>query len=244
MYAERMTTESFRKAIETIDTVLVPVGSLEAHGLHCPLGTDNLIPERLCRDLDGRMGDRIVIAPAVNYGYTPVLAAFPGSVSIAAETLIDLYAGIGRAFARWGARNVIFMNGHGGNIPMLTVACDRIAEAGATAAAISWWATFSSDILGVCSTQGHAGEDETSLVLALDASLVDPHGTPSHMRKSFMTPIAGPSQREARFPQAMNGDASRADADKGRRLLALLLERNVEYIERIRRGDYSDAIAG
>jgi len=242
MYADRMTTDAYKAASAKIDTVVIPVGSLEAHGRHCPLGTDDLIPARLCSDLDSRIGDRIFIAPAVNYGYTPVLVAFPGSVSIQAETLISLYAGIGTGFARWGAKNIVFMNGHGGNIPMLTVACDRIAEAGATAAAISYWVTYSKEILGICSTQGHAGEDETSLVLALDASLVDPKGVARHMKKSFMAPLAGPDQRNARFPNAMNGDASRADAEKGRRLYAKILEKNVEYIERIRRGDYTDDI--
>lgn len=242
MYAERMTTDAYKAASTEIDTVIIPVGSLEAHGRHCPLGTDMLIPERLCRDLESRLGDRIIIAPPVNYGYTPVLSAFPGSVSINAETLIALYTGIGAAFAKWGAKNIVFMNGHGGNIPMLTVACDRIAETGATAAAIGWWLTFSKDILGICSSQGHAGEDETSLVLAIDATLVDGKAISKHMKKSFMTPLAGPDQRAAKFPDAMNGDAARADAGKGERLYAMLLDKNIEYIERIRRGDYTDAI--
>lgn len=242
MYANRITTDAYRSASSKIDTVIIPVGSLEAHGHHCPLGTDNLIPERLCQDIESRLRDRVMIVPPVNYGYTPVLDQFPGSVSIPAETLIALYTEIGRAFVKWGAKNVVFMNGHGGNTPLLRVACDRIAASGGTAAAISWWATYSKEILGICSTQGHAGEDETSLVLAIDAALVDPKGTKSHMKKAFMTPIAGPGERAAFYPEAMNGDPSRASAEKGERLFAMILEKNLEYIERIRRGDLTDDI--
>jgi len=43
-------------------------------------------------------------------------------------------------------------------IPALTIACDRIAKVGGTALAISWWATYSADILKICETQGRAGE--------------------------------------------------------------------------------------
>lgn len=242
MYAETLTSPRYGEFAGKIDTVIVPVGSLEAHGRHCPLGTDNIIPARLCADLESRMGGDILIAPALNYGYTPVLAAFPGSVSLRAETLIDLYAGVGKAFAAWGAKNIVFMNGHGGNIPMLTVACDRIAESGATATAISWWATWSKEILGVCSTQGHAGEDETSCILAVDASLADPAGTKAHMKKSFVMPLASPGQKASRFPDAMNGDASRASVEKGEKLYAMMLERNVWFIGRLRRGDFTDDI--
>lgn len=243
MYADRLNTDTYRDAASTIDTVIVPTGSLEAHGRHCPLGTDIMIPERLCRDIESKIGGSVLIAPPVHYGYTPILAAFPGTVTIPAETLIALYAGIGCAFAKWGAKNIVFMNGHGGNIPMLTIACDRIAETGATAAAISWWATYSKEILGICATQGHAGEDETSVILALDATLVDAKRGGSHMKKSFIMPIAGPGQRMARFPEAMNGDASRASAEKGERMLAMILEKNLEYIRRIQSGLVTDDIA-
>jgi creatinine amidohydrolase len=240
MYAEFLTTGRYAEAMSRTGLVVVPVGSHEAHGRHCPLGTDYLIPARLCADLDARMGDRVVIAPAVNYGYTPGLETFPGTVSVRAEALVDLYTDIGAGLAKWGARTIVFMNGHGGNIPMLTVACDRIAKAGAVAAAISYWATFSRDVLTICGTQGHAGEDETSLVLALDERLVDRGALRRHMRKSALLPLAGPGVLEARFPDAMNGDPAAASADKGRRLYALLLERNLETLERLARGEFAE----
>lgn len=242
MYIEKLTSKHFEKEIKNIDTIVIPVGSLEAHGMHCPIGTDIIVPARLCADLDAASGDALLIAPPVCYGYTPSLTAFPGTVSIPAETLLSLYTEIGKAFVRMGAKNIVFMNGHGGNIPMLTIACDRIADSGGYAMAISYWVTYSSDILKICSTQGHAGEDETSLVLAIDASLVDDMERKIHMRKSFNAPLSGPDMITYRLPGAMNGDSTAATIEKGEKLYALMLEKNLEYIRRLRDRDFTNPI--
>jgi len=242
MFAQNFTSKRYAELSGKIDTVIIPTGSLEAHGMHCPLGTDIIIPERMCRDLEAASGGEFLIAPAVNYGYTPTLAGFPGTVTIPGEILIDLYAEIGSGFVRWGAKNIVFMNGHGGNIPMLTIACDRIARAGGTAMAISWWATYSADILKICSTQGHAGEDETSVVLAIDAALVDDSARSVHMEKAFCMPLSGPGQTNARYPNAMSGDSKAATREKGEKLLAMMLEKNLDYIGRLRGGQFTNPI--
>ena len=237
MFAQSLTFPYFEEQIKKIDTIVIPTGSLEAHGRHCPLGTDILIPERLCKDLELAMGDRILIAPSINYGYSPLLRAFPGTIHLSAELLISIYSEVAKGFIRWGAKNIVFMNGHGGNIPMLSVACDRIAEAGGSAMVISWWATFSQEILGICSSQGHAGEDETSVMMAIDATLVDQKSRGSHVKKAFSLPLATPDQVAERYPDAMNGNSLLATKEKGERLLAMMLEKNIEYIDRLRRKD-------
>ena len=107
---------------------------------------------------------------------------------------------------------------------------------------ISWWATYSAGILNICATQGHAGEDETSVVLAIDASLVDDSARSVHMEKAFCIPLSGPGQTNARYPEAMSGDSKAATVQKGEKLLALMLEKNLEYIGRLRRGDFTDPI--
>ena len=102
---------------------------------------------------------------------------------------------------------------------------------------ISWWATFSKEILSICSSQGHAGEDETSVIMAIDATLVDRQSRSTHMKKAFSLPMATPDQVAERYPNAMNGDSLLATKEKGERLLAMILEKNVEYINRLRRKD-------
>lgn len=243
MFVSNLTSAQFAKVAAGIDTVIVPTGSLEAHGMHCPLGTDNIIPDRMCKDLEAALGDTVLIAPTLNYGYTPSLTCFPGTISLPAEALIAIYSEIGTGFVRWGAKNILFMNGHGGNIPLLTIACDRIAEAGGTAMAISWWATHSAAILTVCDTQGHAGEDETSAILAVNPGLVDASAHSRHMVKSFCLPLAGPTQIQNRYPGAMSGDSAAASVEKGEALYRVLLAKNLEYIARLREGRYTDPIA-
>ncbi len=242
MFALNITSKQYAKLSEKIDTVIIPIGSFEAHGMHCPLGTDILIPERMCRDLEAASGGELLIAPAVNYGYTPTLASFPGTITIPAETLISLYTEIGTGFIRWGAKNIVFINGHGGNIPMLSVACDRIAKNGGTAMVISWWVTYSADILKICDTQGHAGEDETSIILAIDASLVDDTARSVHMKRAFCSPLTGPHMLEVRMPNAMFGDSIAATREKGEKLLTMMLEKNLTYIDRLRHAKFTNPI--
>lgn len=242
MYILDYTSKRYPELVEKVDTVVIPIGSLEAHGQHCPLGTDILIPERMCEDLEEAAGERLLIAPAINYGYTPTLISFPGTVTIPAETLISLYTEVGLGFVKWGAKNIVFMNGHGGNIALLNIACDRIARAGGTAMVISWWATYSQDIRKICETQGHAGEDETAVILGIDATLVEDSARSVHMKRAFNLPLAGPGQVAARYPQAMNGDSTKATVEKGEKLLAMLLDKNLEYIGRMRRGEFTDPI--
>lgn len=242
MFASDVTSRRYAKLSEKIDTVIIPAGSLEAHGMHCPLGTDIIIPERMCRDLEAASGGEFFIAPPIAYGYTPSLAGFPGTITLPAETLTSLYAEVGLGFVRWGAKNIVFMNGHGGNIPMLTIACNTIAKAGGTAMAISWWASYSAEILKICATQGHAGEDETSAVLAIDVALVDDSARSAHMKKTFCAPLAGPSLIQHSYPNAMNGDSFAATREKGEKIFAMALEKNLEYINRLRRGDFTNPI--
>ena len=67
---------------EAISTVLVPLGSLEPHGV-IPNGTDNLAPESMARDIAERTN--ALIAPTLNYGITPAMKAYPGAVSISSK---------------------------------------------------------------------------------------------------------------------------------------------------------------
>jgi creatinine amidohydrolase len=244
MYVHDLTTKRYAELAGTIDTVIIPTGSLEAHGQHCPLGTDIFIPERMCKDIEAAThgSGEFLIAPAINYGYTPMLTSFPGTIHLPAETLISIYSEVAVGFVKWGAKNIVFMNGHGGNIPMLTVACDRVAIAGGSALAISWWATYAADILKICGTQGHAGEDETSVILAIDASLVDDASRSIHMQKAFTLPLTGPGQLAARYPAGMSGDSTAATKEKGEKLLEMMLKKNLDYIQRLRTGNFTDPI--
>ncbi|RPI98545.1 MAG: hypothetical protein EHM31_11585, partial [Candidatus Aminicenantes bacterium] len=106
-----------------IDTVLVPFGSLEPHGV-IPNGTDSLAPEAMARDIAVRVD--ALIAPVLNYGMTDAMKAYPGAVSIAAETYAPFAEAVLDNLAANGFRNLIVLNGHGGNTAALNAAATRV----------------------------------------------------------------------------------------------------------------------
>ena len=68
MYLAHMNYREVEEYLQTSDTILIPVGSLENHGLHMPLGTDALIPDEIARLIDRK--SPLLIAPTINYGAT------------------------------------------------------------------------------------------------------------------------------------------------------------------------------
>ncbi|MGE5654255.1 MAG: creatininase family protein [Bacillota bacterium] len=229
MLLGRLSTDGFRDAVQKIDTVILPIGSVEAHGRHCPLSTDVIIPERIARDVDERLADRLLVAPAIPYGYSKDLSYFPGTVHVSAEVMAAYVSEVALSWVKWGIKHVVLLNGHGGNIPALSIAADRIAESGVKVVLINWWLHFSKEILEICEGQGHAGEDETSTVLALDASMVDMNKAGVYWPK-LITTIKAPELARYSYPNAMSGDARLATAEKGEKIYAAVCARIVEIL--------------
>src|SRR5512140_953588 len=109
-----------------IHTVLVPFGSLEPHGV-IPSGTDSLAPAAMAREIAERVDG--LIAPALNYGMTESMKAYPGAVSIAGETYAPFAEAVLDNLAANGFKNLIVLNGHGGNTAALNAAATRVANA-------------------------------------------------------------------------------------------------------------------
>ncbi len=144
--------------------MLVPVGSTEQHGPHLPLATDALVATASCREAAVRIrsrGTEVAVAPPVSYGASGEHEGFAGTVSIGHEALYALLIEIGRSACHWAA-GVVFVNGHGGNVPTVAKAVDLLRYEGRS---VAWTA---------CQTAGdaHAGRTETSLLLHLAPHLV------------------------------------------------------------------------
>jgi creatinine amidohydrolase len=169
-----LTWERFRDLVpRDKDLVLVPVGTIEAHGA-IPLGTDTVIPEALATDLAEKLD--ALVAPAVAYGVTNSLLPYPGSTTVSSSTfrayLFEAAAGLVDA----GFRRVVLLNGHGGQSEEVAEVVARLwNEKRAYAAAVEWWglaAEASASIYpGVVS--GHAGVEETAMVLAVAPDTID-----------------------------------------------------------------------
>jgi creatinine amidohydrolase len=156
-----------------IRTVLVPFGSLEPHGV-IPNGTDNLAPEAMARDIAARVD--ALIAPTLNYGMTDAMKAYPGAISIPAEIYAPFAETVLENLASNGFKNIIVLNGHGGNTAALNAAATRVANARRVRVLVVNWWTLADDITKAVFKQngGHAGNNETAYIQAFLPDSVHP----------------------------------------------------------------------
>lgn len=156
------------------DTVLLPTGTLEPHGV-INNGADIAAPAAMARAIAGEVNG--MIAPAIPYGVTGSMDAFPGAFSISEEAYRAYVRDVLRGLARTGFKNLVILNGHGG--PQTAILNDVAREVGQEARVrtlvINWWSYASDVTLEVFGEDGgHAGWNETAYVQAIDPKLVHP----------------------------------------------------------------------
>ena len=178
---EDLTWPEMNDAVEAGLIPVLPVGTMEQHGTHLPVKMDRWTATAVAKTAAEQHQDRLLLMPAVAYGYTTHVMDFPGSVTIHHETFIRYIVDILKSLAYHGFSRIIVINGHGSNIPPLDLACRRAnLETDANVALASWWDLTvvdpefmktwrESEIPGGCA---HSGEAESSLALHLDKSLI------------------------------------------------------------------------
>lgn len=229
MYMLYLNSDEFAAALDQTDTIVLPIGMTEAHGHHCPLGTDVIIPRHFLELIEEQMGDELIIAPEIAYGHSWNLAPYPGTIDIEPEVFGEYVFQVARGFAKWGTKKVVLFNGHGGNIPALSRVMERLADIGLTVLLINWWSDYAEDILTICDGQGHAGEDETSVMLAIDEELVDMPKATVNWNKAIAN-VRFPGMPLQIMENAMTGDATKASRAKGEAILALCTDRIVDLL--------------
>jgi creatinine amidohydrolase len=204
-------------------TLVVPVGSVEQHGPHLPFDTDVRVAAAVADR--GSVGiDGIVVAPSVAFGASGEHAGFRGTLSIGHEALRLLLIELGRSAASWAER-VLFVNGHGGNLPTLPDAVRQLRAEGRNAA---WFG---------CAIRGgdaHAGRTETSMILALDATRVrlDAAAAGNTAPLPELMPLLRSGGTLAASPNGVLGDPAGASAAEGEAMLTELAGRLRERLER------------
>lgn len=140
--------------------VALPIGSTEQHGPHLPLSTDTDIAVALADRLALARAD-VVVAPPVTYGSSGEHAGFAGTISIGRDALEGLLVEWGRSATETFAR-AVWVNGHGGNAVPVAAAARRLEAE--SRPVLVWAPRWRGD--------AHAGEVETSLMLALHPARV------------------------------------------------------------------------
>jgi creatinine amidohydrolase len=154
---------------------LVPVGAIEQHGPHLPIGTDTILASGLC-DLAGARSGAIVlpeISLGCSFGHG---TSFPGTLSLSPEVLTLVI----RQYVEWAASSglakLLFVNAHMGNTPALQSATDhfRLMRPDLQTGIVNWWEA-SATVAAATVEDGHdlhANRAETSLMLAMAPELV------------------------------------------------------------------------
>ena len=169
MYLEHATCQDVEDYLRVSQTILIPMGSLENHGRHMPLGTDTLIPQRIAGLVDERYPE-LMIAPTFHYGSTDDLKGFPGTVSLGIDGLKWLLQTVCDQLYGYGFRRFLVLNGHGGNVKSIDAVGLHLWEKGAYLAYINWWL-----LAGQLRPEwkgGHGGAEETAAVMGIDPALV------------------------------------------------------------------------
>ena len=171
-----------------IDTVLLPTGTLEPHGV-INNGADITAPVAIARAIASEVN--AIVAPVIPYGMTGSMDAFPGSFSISEEAYRAYLRDVLRGLAKCKFKTIVIVNGHGG--PQTAVLNALAAEVGAEKKVrilvINWW-SYASDVTQEVFGQdgGHAALNETAFIQAIDKSLVH-----AELYKAEMvTPNPGP----------------------------------------------------
>jgi creatinine amidohydrolase len=124
--------------LERDDRAVLPIGSTEQHA-YLSLATDALLAERIAVEAAAPLG--VPVFPVMPYGITPNFTAYPGTLTLAPTTFVQVLRELLDGMAGAGFRRVLVVNGHGGNTAAAQPACNEWAAARpeCRVRVHSWW---------------------------------------------------------------------------------------------------------
>src|SRR5438128_8639503 len=213
--------------------VILPAGSVEQHGPHLPTGTDIFAANTIAHAVAERM-DALVL-PATPFGVTPMHMPFEGTITLTPDTYMRVTTETCISTARHGAKYLLILNWHEGNIPSLAIAAESLhREHGMTVLTVQA-CYVAAELYGHdCGGLTHGGEIEALAVLAHRPDLVhldridyaSDHAHGHKMDKLRRTRAYQPVLTDIRSiaPTGWFGSPQHATAEKGRRMLADIAE--------------------
>jgi len=240
-----MTRVDIQKALDRgFSTVVFAVGSNEQHGPHLPTYTDSLIGDVLANKVAGKLG-RTLQAPSINVGCSDPHMVFPGAISLRPETLKNLIYDYCVSLAKQGFKNIVILPSHGGNFNAVREVTDKLNQSLEGTKVVSYTdlkgllrflAEFSSKYGITADESGaHAGESETSMVLAIRKDLVNMKNAETGFLGSFDDKIMGLMWSQGIKVISNNGvlgDPRKAEIGQGKEYLELWAEKIVDFVRK------------
>jgi creatinine amidohydrolase len=244
---DELTWQDVQEAVATDPVLVIPVGTTEQHGPHLPLSVDTICASEIASAAVGHSYPSALLLPTVAYAFNQNQMDFPATISIDMEVFVSYMACIGRSLAKHGFRHVLFVNGHGSNIPFLDAAARRVNnETECLCAVVTWWMLLRPDDLAWRESRhpggmGHACELETSMILHLRPELVemekavDDIGTPMSEHFWFDLTGSGPVSLTEYYSRhstsGVSGEPTFARPEKGAAAFAAAVRGLVAVIE-------------
>ncbi len=228
-----MTSEEFAAVARMDPIVIVPVGALEEHGRHLPLGADMIQPLHVLDEVSRRTDAHL--APSIPYGVCTTTRPYPGTVSVSVDALKAFVRDVLADLVRNGVQRVMIVSGHAGREHMMALraAAQEVVDLGT-----GLKATVLSDYDIIYGSEGilpegdgHAGAGETSRILTARPDLVKGKSPPG---KNEIPPYAVVADPRRYWP-GVTGDPAKASKALGQKLDDLVIEELVKLVEELRR---------
>lgn len=239
-----------REELTGDDTVIIPFGSLEAHGPHKPVGCCYLLAEASSRDIGRRTN--VTVTPVIPFGVSRSYMNFPGTITVDFSTLYEYAHQVALSLVRSGFKKIVFLSAHGGmNLSVLRELSYRLREDhGVLCAVIHVWGMISrmapDGFWEPGQRLGHGGDPVTSVMLYLHPELVDMSKAVDRPLGEVLEGFKAKSYGVHEFkgvpmnvylfaeevePSGLMGDPTKASAEKGEYLYRKAVDFIVEFVE-------------
>ncbi len=226
MRLDEWTSEEFAKRVTPETVVLLPVGSVEKHGSHLPLGSDMIQPLHVLDAVCKQTG--AILAPPIPYGVITTTRHYPGGIGVSFDSLRTFTRDILRDMVRSGVHRVMIVSGHAAHDHMaaLRAAAQDVVDEGVLRATV----LSDYDIIyaqkDLPPKEGHAGMIETSRLLVHRPDLVKGRSPPGSNR---LPPYAVVKDAKP-YWEGATGDSSKATKEYGESLDRVVVEELVKLV--------------
>lgn len=248
---EKLTGGTFEQAVQQAAGVcVIPVGVIEYHGPHLPLGTDMFQAHALATAAAER--EPVIVYPQYYFGVNVETKHYPGGIVIKDRLIFELLENICDEISRNGLKKIVLVSGHGGNRYFLPLFTQLMLDKGKdyTLYYVEGYGADPQVLARIMETKSdeHAGETETSLALHLYPELVRKDLLPDHNwlrneeRLSHLQGVYTPADWFAMYPEHCAGDAVPATAEKGRLLFEDVVIKVAALFKKIKEDQAAPAI--